>query len=89
MAILPAWLSPFQDASNTEETTEDAEEVELEPEDDENNEEQFRCEYCDFSTDTQNGLNIHTGRVHGQTEENEAEEGEEPDTEQEESEEEE
>jgi len=68
------WLNPWaDDNTNNDETTEtNEEEVELEP--DEGDEETFRCEYCDFSTDTQNGLNIHTGRVHGQTENEEEEE---------------
>lgn len=73
MGLIPDWLHPYKNSNTEEEETE--EEVEVEPvEDDEEEEERFECEYCDFSTDSQTGVNIHTGRVHGQTSEEDEEE---------------
>lgn len=69
MGLIPDWLHPFKDAS------EETEEVEVtSTEENTEDEEVFECEYCDFSTDNEAGRNIHTGRVHGQSQEEDEEE---------------
>jgi len=63
-------INPF--SSSNEDTTEkvdNTEEVEVEPDQEDEDEEQFACDECGKEFNTKAGANIHAGQVHKDEEE--------------------